>query len=285
MAQTRYLVLIATLGTPASALAQEAPPDPAPEASPAPEEEEQDPSMNMAESHLDDAAARQHFVAGRSLYDVGNFENAAVEFEEAYRLSNRPELLYNIYVAHRDAGNTRQARDSLASYLEAMDDPPDRVNLEARLQALDTRVAEEERNAQERAEAEARERERQRREALAAAEQDQFNIAPWIVTGIGGAALIAGAITGILALGATSSLEDDCPNDRCPQGFDLEGERDSARTLVILTDYLLLAGGIVAAAGLTWGLLTLGGGDEGEAPTASAFCGPGGCAASLEMGF
>jgi hypothetical protein len=81
-------------------------------------------------------------------------------------------------------------------------------------------------------------------------------IGPWITVGIGGALLAAGTITGILALGKTSDISTACPNNTCPSSYDLEGNRSSARGLVRATDILLLGGGLIAAGGLTWLLLS-----------------------------
>src|SRR5205085_1205757 len=44
----------------------------------------------------DPRAARQHFAAGSSLFDLGRFREAAAEYEEAYRAKNDPALLFNI---------------------------------------------------------------------------------------------------------------------------------------------------------------------------------------------
>ena len=98
------------------------------------------------------------------------------------------------------------------------------------------------------------------------------SVAPWVLVGAGGAMLVAGTITGIVALGKTSSIASACPQDTCPSTFDLDGARSSARTFVGLTDVLLIAGGVVAAGGLTWGLLSGGTSSQGK-PRISAVCG------------
>lgn len=88
------------------------------------------------------------------------------------------------------------------------------------------------------------------------AERPAANVAPWIVMGAGAAMLAAGTVTGIVALGKTSDISRQCPNDVCPLGFDLEGERSDARTFVRLTDALFLSGGLVTAGGFVWWLLS-----------------------------
>ena len=121
------------------------------------------------------------------------------------------------------------------------------------------------------------------------------NVAPLVLMSIGGAMLIGGAITGILALGKTNDIETKCPNDVCPKSFDLDGERSSAKTFVRITDVLLIGGGVLTVGGLGWLLL-----DRGKAekeppksasvprawvPLPSGGCGPDGCRASMKVVF
>lgn len=101
---------------------------------------------------------------------------------------------------------------------------------------------------------------------------------PWVVTGVGAAMLLTGGVTGALALGKTKDIEKSCPNDLCPAGFDLDGERSSARTLVTLTDVLLIGGAIVTAGGVTW-LLLSGSGDKETPARAGRVIPSGGCSA------
>lgn len=120
------------------------------------------------------------------------------------------------------------------------------------------------------------------------------NVGPWVVMGIGGAMLVGGAITGIVALDKTNSIESKCPGDVCPKAFDLDGARSSARTFVRVTDVLLIGGSFVTLAGLGWLLF---GGEKQESrepaksavraslPMPNAGCGPEGCRASVKVVF
>ena len=121
------------------------------------------------------------------------------------------------------------------------------------------------------------------------------NVGPFVLMGLGGAMLIGGAITGMLALGKTNDIADKCPGDVCPVNYDLDGARSSAKTFVRITDVLLIGGGIVAAGGLTWFFLD-GRKSEKEPPKSalgprpwsplpSAGCGPDGCRASMKVVF
>lgn len=78
-------------------------------------------------------------------------------------------------------------------------------------------------------------------------------VGPIILLATGGAMLVGGGITGLIALNKTSDIEEQCPGDRCPPSFDLRGERSSARTFVSVTDLLLLVGTVAVLGGLYWG--------------------------------
>lgn len=257
------------------------------------EEETNVEAMEQAGEGMDDERARSHFRAGSNLYDAGSFERAGEEFAQAYELSGRPELLYNVYVAYRDAGMVREAKDALARYLEEAEQVEDRVNLEARLRSLEAQVA-----ALDMAEEQATEREEEEEEERGTGagtgytppppppEDGGPGIGPWIVIGLGGAAIVAGAITGVMALGAVGDIEDECPDDVCPADYDeLEEDREDARTLVRATDFLLLGGAVVAAGGVAW--LLFGGDSGGEAPPAdvAAACSGDGCLATVRGRF
>lgn len=75
---------------------------------------------------------------------------------------------------------------------------------------------------------------------------------PIVVVSTGAAMLVAGAITGVIALSKTNDIADRCPNDVCPRSFDLDSEKSSARTFVSVTDLLLILGGVTAIGGLYW---------------------------------
>jgi tetratricopeptide (TPR) repeat protein len=100
------------------------------------------PAAPAAVSAEDEQKARGHFRLGRAHYDNGDFAEAAVEFEAAYRISQRSALLYNIYLAYRDASDTRHAADALRKYLKLEQTVENRGQLESRLAALDRSLAE-----------------------------------------------------------------------------------------------------------------------------------------------
>jgi tetratricopeptide (TPR) repeat protein len=55
----------------------------------------------LAISAEDVEAAKQYFEAGRSAYEAGHYSIAAAAFEEAYKLSPRPPVIFSLAQAHR----------------------------------------------------------------------------------------------------------------------------------------------------------------------------------------
>lgn len=115
------------------------------------------------------------------------------------------------------------------------------------------------------------------------------SVGPWLVMGTGAAMVIAGSVTGIVALGKTNDIADRCPSNTCPKSFDLDGARSDAKTFVRITDVLLIGGGLVTAGGLGWLLFSNGSERSAPAPTAkrlpSIGCSGTGCNASWETTF
>jgi len=121
------------------------------------------------------------------------------------------------------------------------------------------------------------------------------SVVPWVVAGVGGAMVVVGAITGVVALGKQSDISTACPNDVCPASFDLAGARSSAKTFIGVTDVLLIGGGVLAAAGITWGILSSSKSSGAPAsapktrislfPALSASCGPQGCTGVAKVNF
>ena len=158
-----------------------------------------------------DERARAYFVLGRSAYDAGNYEEAITQFERAYELSQRSDLLFNLYQGHHRAGNLAPAVDYLERYLEeGSPDDLQRGTLTERLTNLRQQL--EQQQAQEAREAEEAERRRQEEleQTRAAAQSHSMRNAGIAVLSIG---VAAGAMFGVfagLAAKEDGDLEDTC---------------------------------------------------------------------------
>jgi tetratricopeptide (TPR) repeat protein len=258
--------------------------------------------------------ARAHFRLGRAHYDNGNFAQAAVEFEEAYRISQRAALLYNIYLAYRDANDTRNAAEALRKYLALEKNIENRGQLESRLAALDkslkdnpsppvatsaspagpTTPAE---SAQPLAPAPAEADTTPAPGAAVAASEPAarpFPVLPVVLMGTGGVMAVTSIITGIMANGksgewadAREACEDagDCNALSSARVQELEDIKSSGQTLAVVTDILLFGGLAVAGTGVVLFLLDQGASEKAPATTAGLACVPGACGAKLRTTF
>lgn len=197
-----------------------------------PEPSEEEPAL-VGEQAQGEEEARTRFNLGQQLYEQGRFEEALEQFRAAHELSGRPGLLYNIYLCHRDAGNTREAASSLRAYLEAEPSVANRAMLERRLITLDEQIA--------------REDEIGRRPVVA--ERDFTG--PIVMMVSGAVVFAAGGALGL----ANRSLYDDI-SGRCYDGevclSEEAGDIDALDRRNLTADLLVAIGGGVILGGLIW---------------------------------
>jgi tetratricopeptide (TPR) repeat protein len=81
-------------------------------------------------------AAKESTKKGTAAYNLGSYDEAAKNYEEAYRLIQKPELLFNIGQSWRQAGKADKALTAYKSFLRTA--PPEADNREQ----VERRVAE-----------------------------------------------------------------------------------------------------------------------------------------------
>lgn len=84
--------------------------------------------------------AREHFERGTRLYDLGQYADAAKEYEAAYKAKDDPALLFNCGQAYRGAAEPEKAIGFFKSFLRRMPDAPNRAEVEARIAELQRAV-------------------------------------------------------------------------------------------------------------------------------------------------
>jgi hypothetical protein len=77
---------------------------------------------------------------------------------------------------------------------------------------------------------------------------------PWIAIGLGGALLVGGVVTGVLASNADNQFVEQCPTfPNC--GSDSKDAHDRALAFGHAADILFVSGGVITAGGIGWKLL------------------------------
>ncbi len=85
--------------------------------------------------------ARNHIQNGGRYYQLRRFAEAAREFQAAWELTRRPELLFNLAHALEDAGRDREALDAYERFDASGASGVDRQSLLAHMASLRTRLA------------------------------------------------------------------------------------------------------------------------------------------------
>lgn len=200
--------------------------------------------------------AAQLFERAEQAYNEGEAAHAVELLERAHELVPEPVLLYNLARAHEALGHFEQAVDHYERYLREVPEPRDRGAIRRRVATL--------------------------RRQMAAAEDGtdpeprppppppRASPLPPLIFATGGAVVVGGAVTGLLANGQASDAAEASSHRAGADAL------DRARTLATLANVLFVAGGVLAAAGLTWWILDSPGGEAREGlHEASVGVGPG----------
>src|SRR5688572_933894 len=90
---------------------------------------------------MDEEIARAHFRTAQQYYQRDRFIDAAREFEEAYRLSRKAEILYNIGKSYDGARDLVRAREYYRKYLMALPESGDSNEVSRRVMELSSLIA------------------------------------------------------------------------------------------------------------------------------------------------
>lgn len=193
--------------------------------------------------------AKIHFQAGALHYERGAYEKAIEEFNEAYRLTQRAALLYNIAQAYEKLGKLPEARDHFKRYLESGQAEPGEVaTLEDKIKTLEERIA-----------AGATPKPRRERPTR------PFKVLKWVALGTTVVTLAASTYFALDASAMESDIEalESMGVDWSPELQDKwdRGERD------VILSWVLGGVGVAALATTTWFFLA----DSGHARDQSAW--------------
>ncbi len=225
-----------------------------------------------------DARARELYSQGDRAYAEGRYNDAIRAFRDAYDLSGRFLLLFNLANACERAGLYRDAATHLRRYAEAAP-AGERGQLDSRIRNLETRAAEiETAEANRQADAmrqlrlarEAEERERQRLrleherelEQLRAQARDREHqpgtpeapasnppILGWTLVGAGTLGVGAGIVLSVLTSDARTQARASCgASGLCLDGAAPSVQRDA--TLSLVTDIAFIASAALIATGV-----------------------------------
>ena len=229
--------------------------------------------------------ARSHTENGGRYFQLGRFGDAAREFQAAYDLSRRPELLFNLARALEAGGRDREAIDAYERFDTAGSPGVERATLHARIEALRARLPQ--------------------TPAptaptipvvsaplptgpvapsppVAPAAPARSLALPVTLLGAGGALLVTGLALGLTVSSTHADLEARCTGRVCDPA--LQADADAASTRAVVADVLGGVGLAAIAAGVVVLLLPRAHADA-RAPRVGFACLSGGCAGRVAITF
>jgi tetratricopeptide (TPR) repeat protein len=188
----------------------------------------------------------------KAAFAAKDFDKAIALFEQAYAKTGEPNYLFNIGRVYEEKGDIETA---VAKYQEFVKQPG--VELEARQIATDRlkvlRQTLEQLEADEnQGQAITPDRPPTAEEQQEAERRRKMRLAGYSLLGVGGAALVIGAVFGSLAIGKSNDAKDT------PFVDEKVALRNEARVRAVVGDAMLATGGVLAGVGLVLVLSTLG---------------------------
>jgi hypothetical protein len=193
----------------------------------------------------------EYSARARSAYERGDFREAAELYKKAQALRGDPTLLFNLgrcYEALATLPDLKESVESYEAYLRERGDSPDRAAVERRIDVLRQQIHLLEEQAQ---------------RALSpsppiiapvvapAPAPPKHTPVPWVVAGLGAGGVLAGVVLGVLADGKRSAAVAESSGALASE---LEA---TGRSLATGANVAFVAGGSLAAAGVTWGIVDL----------------------------
>lgn len=199
---------------------------------------------NKVVSARESDQAHDKYIAARLEYDEAVYDRAIVHFRQAYALDcTKHDLLLIISSAYQLKGDKREALAALETYVARVPNSPDLATYQVKIENLKAGIAEDAKHAP------------TPTKPVVAAEPRGHTPYPWIVVGVGGAAVAAG-----LVLALVPSVPDNCVDGKCtPRAGQVQSElvKDAMRATDLQTaGWITFGGGLaLVAGGLLWHFL------------------------------
>lgn len=231
------------------------------------------PASQVSKADVD--RAHTVFLSGKGFLDESNYDKAISYFKDAYSIDcSVHAILPIIATAYERKGDKQSAVAALQEYLKRVPNAPDREVVERRIKNLQDQIAQEKATAAPSATAPASATTTapppsataapsatatEQPTATAAAPpppppttEGGHSVAPWIVVGVGGAAVVAGVVLFAVGAGDISTAEKTCPVHNDCNDVNAQNTGNTGRTLETVGVVAGSVGVAAVAGGLLW---------------------------------
>ena len=203
----------------------------------------------------DDAQAKRYYQNGTTLYEGGAYADSIVAFKEAYRLSGRHALLYNIASAQERLGDLSGAIESLSRY-RIHADPDEQATLGRRIDNLKDRLSKQQpTQPSEPTTPQIKTASVDSTEAIASPPRKPLSIVPllYATAGLSGMALSSGTYFSVTANAYHDELENLCRGTLCPSTAEsISASEAETRQMATVSWSIGLISGTAAIAIWAW---------------------------------
>jgi hypothetical protein len=226
------------------------------------------PASQVSKSDVD--RAHTVFLSGKGFLDEANYDKAISYFKDAYSIDcSVHAILPIIATAYERKGDKQSAVGALQEYLKRVPNAPDHDVVERRIKNLQDQIA------QEKATATAAPTGSTPPAATTAAPtattpptaptataeptstapppaEGGHSVAPWILVGVGGAAVVASVVMFAVGAGDISTAEQTCPNHGQCNDVNAQNTGNTGRTLETVGVIVGPVGIAAIVGGLVW---------------------------------
>jgi hypothetical protein len=252
------------------------------------------PASQVSKSDVD--RAHTVFLSGKGFLDEANYDKAISYFKDAYSIDcSVHAILPIIATAYERKGDKQSAVGALQEYLKRVPNAPDHDVVERRIKNLQDQIA------QEKATATAPTASTPPSATTAAptatattpatattatAEptstatapppvEGGHSVAPWVVVGVGGAAVVAGVVLFAVGAGDISTAEKTCPDHSNCNDVNAQNTGNTGRSLETVGVIAGAVGVAAVAGGLLWHFLETPGAPSTTGATVTPVVAPG----------
>jgi tetratricopeptide (TPR) repeat protein len=251
------------------------------------------PASQVSKSDVD--RAHTVFLSGKGFLDESNYDKAISYFKDAYSIDcSVHAILPIIATAYERKGDKQSAVGALQEYLKRVPNAPDHEVVERRIKNLQDQIAQEKSTATAvptastppaattaaptataTAPPTATTATAEPTSTAAPTTEGGHSVAPWIVVGVGGAAVVAGVVLFAVGAGDISTAEKTCPQHNNCNDPNAQSTGNSGRTLETVGVVAGAVGVAAVAGGLLWHFLETPGAPSSTGATVTPVVAPG----------